>query len=359
MYGSEEVYCLSTRPKPLIRRLFLALLILFLLLLGAVIVSAALGPVSIPWDHTAAILLKRIGITTSIPFTERELLMVDQIRLPRILVGGLVGAALGVSGVVMQALFRNPLAEPGVVGVSSGAALGAVGAIYFGWAGVSRWFMPAAAFAGAMLAVIVVFLVWTRSRRSGAGTLLLVGIGINSFLSAVISLMVANAPNENELRGIIYWLQGGLEARTWEHVYLVAWPILLGCLLLMAFARDLNMLLLGDDHARTSGIDVARTRGILLAIASVVTGAAVAVSGIIGFVGLVIPHSIRLVAGPDHRLLLPASALGGAGFLIIADTISRLAWNPVTIQVGVVTSLIGAPFFLYLVLRGDRKGATP
>lgn len=349
---------MATCPTPLSRRLVTVLLVLSLVLIGAILVSAALGPVRIPWEHTAAILLRRIGITTAIPVTDREFLMVDQIRLPRILVGGLVGAALGVSGVVMQALFRNPLAEPGVVGVSSGAALGAVAAIYLGWTDLSRWILPAAAFVGAMAAVILVFLVWSRTHRSSVGTLLLLGIGINSFLSAVISLLVANARHESELRGIIYWLQGGLEARTWEHVYLVAGPILVGCLLLMAFARDLNMLLLGDEQARTSGIDVTRTRALLLAIASVITGAAVAVSGIIGFVGLVIPHGLRLVAGPDHRLLLPASALGGASFLIIADTISRLAWNPITIQVGVVTSLVGAPFFLYLVLRGDRKGAT-
>ncbi|MFD0663167.1 FecCD family ABC transporter permease [Thermocatellispora tengchongensis] len=287
--------------------------------------------------------------------TTREALVVEQIRLPRVLVAVLVGAALGLAGSVMQALFGNPLAEPGVTGVSAGAAVGAVLAITSGAAGT--FVLPAAAFAGALLTVGAVYGIAALSRSRGLATVLLVGIALNALLGAVVSALVANAPDEQSLRGIVFWLQGDLDARTWEHVRLVLLPVLAGVAATVVFSRDLNVMLLGDDAARTSGVDVARTRNVLLVLASLLTGAAVSVSGVIGFVGLVAPHVIRLIAGPDHRLLLPASALLGAVFLVSADTAARMLPAPVTLQTGVVTALAGAPVFLLLVLWSRRSTA--
>lgn len=330
--------------------------LLFALLLTSIVMAAGFGPVSVPFKQTFALLLEKLAFPVDGTAGERERLVIEQVRLPRVLVGALVGAALGISGASMQGLFRNPLVEPGYVGVSSGAAAGAVCALYFGLTQLGVWLLPAAAFTGALLAVCVILAVWRWSSRSTVTTLLLLGIGLNALLSAVINILVASSRNEQELRSIIFWLQGGLEARTWGHVQLIAVPILVSCVLLCAFARDLNLLLLGDEHAQSSGMKVRAVRYLILGLASLMTGSAVAVSGIIGFVGLVVPHMIRLWTGPDHRVLLPASALGGAIFLVVADLISRMVLQPVTLQVGVVCALIGAPLFLGMVLKSG-KGA--
>lgn len=337
-------------------RLVLVVAVLGTALAAGVIVATSIGPVSVPFEQTAAIIASKFGMALPVSFAEREMLVIDQVRLPRVLVGALVGAALGVAGVIMQGLFRNPLAEPGVVGVSSGAALGAVAAFFFGWVAINRWILPGAAFAGAVAAVIIVYAISSVGRRQSIATLLLVGIAMNAFLAAIISALVANARTEQELRSIVFWLQGGLEARTWDHAGLIVLPILLGILVTLAFARDLNVLLLGEDQARAAGVDVARTRLVLLGIGSLLTGVAVAVSGIIAFVGLVVPHMIRLALGPDHRILLPASALAGALFLVVCDLGARMVFNPITLQVGVITALVGAPLFLWLILRSRGHG---
>lgn len=325
---------------------------LAVLLLVTIAVAISLGPVPVPPGDTVAVLAGHLGLPVSEP-EARDALVIDQIRLPRVLVAALVGAALGVAGAVMQALFGNPLAEPGVTGVSAGAAVGAVLAITSGAAGTLV--LPASAFAGALLAVAVIHAIGAMSRGRGLATVLLVGIALNALLGAVVSALVANAPDEQSLRGIVFWLQGDLDARTWEHVHLALGPVLAGVAATLVFSRDLNVMLLGDDTARTSGVDVARTRHVLLVLASLLTGAAVSVSGVIGFVGLVAPHVIRLTAGPDHRLLLPASALLGAVFLVLADTAARMLLAPVTLQTGVVTAFAGAPVFLLLVLWSRRR----
>ncbi len=326
------------------------------LLIGVIVVASAVGPVQIVFKDAAAIILDSLGFDTGVTYSQRDLLVVRDLRLPRVLVGALVGAALAVSGAAMQALFRNPLAEPGIIGVSSGATVGAAAAFYFEWIAFSRWALPGAAFVGALVAIGVVYLVASVSGRPSMATLLLVGIGMNAFMGAITSVLVANAPDEQQLRGIVFWLQGGLEARTWDHVELVVLPILLGCGFITAFGRDLNVMLLGDEQARSSGVNVAQVRVLLLVTASLLAGVAVSVSGIIGFVGLVVPHIVRLLIGPDHRLLVPTSGLLGASFLVAADTIARVAFEPVILRVGVVTALIGGPVFLLLVLRARREG---
>lgn len=338
------------------RRIASVLAILAGLLVVAVILGSSIGPVPVPFDKTVAIVLQRLGFDTGVAFSAREALVVDQVRLPRVLTAVLVGAALGTAGTIMQGVFRNPLADPGVIGVSSGAAVGAVTCIALGWSAAHRWMLPAFAFAGAMASIALVFGIWASGRLRSVSTLLLIGIGINSLLSAVISAIMTLAKNEQELRGIVFWLQGGLDARTWEHVSLIALPIVLGIALALVYGRDMNMLLLGEEHAKSAGVHVGRTRLVLLLLASLITGTGVAVTGVIGFVGLIVPHLLRLIAGPDHRLLLPASALGGALFLVLADLVSRVAFQPHNLQVGVVTAFVGAPLFLFMALRSSRAG---
>lgn len=330
------------------------LIVMGIILISAIIAGVSIGPISIPFKETALIFLHKLELTTYEGFTNQQWVVITEVRLPRVLVASLVGAALAVAGVSMQGLFRNPLVEPGYIGVSSGAALGAVTSIFFGWSAINPWFLPISAFLGAGFATSLILLAWKATRQQSISVLLLLGIGINSFFSAVMNVMVATSDNEQELRSIVYWLQGGLEARTWEHVVIIAVPILLGTTILLFFGNQLNMMLLGEDHAITSGINTRVTRNIVLTIAALITGAAVAVSGVIGFVGLIVPHILRLIIGPDHRLLLPASALGGASFLILADLISRMALQPLTLQIGVVSALIGAPLFMILILKSYR-----
>lgn len=338
------------------RRMIVVLLVMAVLLFLGMVIGSSVGPFTVPFEKAAAVLLRRMGIVLDVPVTDREALVIEQLRLPRVLVAVLVGGALATSGTIMQGLFRNPLAEPGVVGVSAGAAAGAVIAIATGWAALHRWVLPAFAFVGAIASIALVFGVWLAGRQRSVSTLLLVGIGINSLLGAVISLVTTLAKNEQELRSIVFWLQGGLDARTWEHVTLIAVPIIVGVAIAVAYGRDLNLMLLGEEQAQTSGVNVRRTRAQLLVLASLITGIGVAVTGIIGFVGLVVPHVLRLIIGPDHRLLLPASALGGGLFLVLADLVSRVAFQPYSLQVGIVTAFVGAPVFLFLALGRSKAG---
>lgn len=339
------------------RRLAAVTGVLTMSVLVVMLWAVATGPVSVPLVRAGEIIGQALGQgvgvgADSAPSADAAVLL--QIRAPRVLVGALVGAALAISGVAMQGVFRNPLAEPGVIGVSAGAALGAVSALYFGFTAVSRWLLPGMAFLGAVVAVAAVFTVTRLTRHRVAGTMLLIGIAVNALLGSVISIMLATAPTEEDLRSITFWLQGGLDARTWSHVGLVVVPVLIGCGLLLFFARDLNVMVLGDDQGAASGVDVARSRAAILLLAALVTGVAVSVSGTIAFVGMVVPHALRLLLGPDHRILMPASALGGAAFLVLADMVARTAFGPIAMQVGVITSIIGAPVLLAFVIRTRR-----
>lgn len=286
--------------------------------------------------------------------TARAHAIIHSLRLPRALVAACVGAALAAVGVVMQAILRNPLAEPGVTGVSAGAALGAVAGITLGLAGSLRWGVPLAAFAGALVAALVLQLVATTQRQLGSAGLILVGVSMNALAGAGISALIANAENDALARGAQFWLAGDLSLRDWTHVVIVAIPATLGVALTIARRGALDALALGDDVAATSGIHVHRERLLLLLVASLVTGAAVAVSGIISFVGLVVPHAVRLVVGGAHARLLPLSVLAGAVFLLVADTIARAAFAPAVVQTGVVCALVGAPLFLGLLLKRAR-----
>ena len=335
-------------------RLAVGSAILGLLILAASLVSLSMGPVNIPAGHVASIVLSMFGLDLS-GFGRTEQLVIEQIRLPRIVVGGLVGAALGVAGATMQGLFRNPMADPGIIGVSAGGAVGAVVAIATGAAGLFFLALPAFAFVGAIAATFLVYGIAAVGGRFSMATLLLAGVAVNAFLGAIVSAIIIVLPDNEALREILFWLAGGLDSRSWENVRISAPLIGGGVAVVLLMSRDLNLLMLGDDEARSMGVRVGIARPVLLAAAALATGAAVAVSGTIAFVGLVTPHVLRLLLGPDHRVLVPMSAAGGAVFVIIADTVARTIIQPAEFRVGVLTAFVGAPFFIFLLIKNKRQ----
>jgi len=272
--------------------------------------------------------------------------IVWQIRMPRMIVAVFVGGALAASGLVMQAYFRNSLASPGLLGVSSGGTAGAVVAIGIGIAGASIYVMPACAIIGALVATGAVLLL----ARRGASTerLLLAGIALNALLAAVTSFVLSQSILSYERNAqILFWLLGGLEDRSWKHVWMVA-PTAFAAALLWPLGRPMDLLCLGANEAQSLGIDVRRLRRIMIALTTVLTALATAVSGTVGFVGLVVPHALRLMLGPEHRRLVPLALIGGGAFVLACDLIGRAAGG---LRLGIVTSLIGGPFFLWLLRR--------
>jgi iron complex transport system permease protein len=327
------------------------------LLAVVTLASAAVGPVAVPPATVAKTMLNALpGLAFSVPEPHR--VIVSSIRLPRIALAAVVGLALASAGVVMQGFFRNPMADPSIIGVSSGAAVGAVGAIVAPAvvaapvAAVVPVALPpelavqTAAFVGALVTAFGVYLLATEGGHTPVATLLLAGVAVQTFLGAVISFLLLQSGES--LRRVVYWLMGSLANATWAEVWVAA--LALPCVLVLGlFTRDLNVLLLGEEDAHGLGIEVERSKRLLLALAALTTAAAVAVAGVVGFVGLIVPHVMRLLVGPDHRVLLPTSALAGAVFLVGADTVARTAMAGAELPVGVVTAALGAPFFLYLL----------
>ncbi len=273
--------------------------------------------------------------------------IVRNLRLPRIMLGAVVGLALATAGAVMQGFFRNPMADPSIIGVSTGAAVGAVATIALPLA--VPFGLHTAAFIGALVTAFAVYLLATENGRTPVATLLLAGIAVQTFLGAVVSYLLLQSGRS--LEEAVYWLMGRLHNASWAEVEATLPLAVLGVGALLVFARDLNVMLLGEEDARSLGIPVERSKRLLLAIASVMTAAAVAVAGVIGFVGLIVPHVMRLLVGPDHRILIPTSALAGATFLVLADTVARA--GAAELPVGIVTAAVGAPFFLFLLRRRE------
>jgi len=312
------------------------------------VVSLGLGPVPIaPGDIITVLLHAHGGDAGGV----ENGLVITQLRLPRALLALLAGAGLAVAGAAMQAYFRNPLAEPGVTGVASGAAVGAVTVIVLGAGAVAAWVLPVAAFIGAAAVLVVIQLIALVARDRSPVTVLLLGIAMNAFCGAVTGAIVANADDSQTVRGALFWLQGDLTSASWNDLALVAVPAVLGIACLSGMTRELNALLLGDETAESMGVSVARVRAALLVLSAVIVGGVVAVTGVIGFVGLVAPHAVRLMLGSDHRSLLPGAAMLGGMFLVAADTVARLAPGGGSWQTGIVTALVGAPVFVVLVLR--------
>ncbi|MDS0293381.1 vitamin B12 ABC transporter permease BtuC [Halogeometricum luteum] len=318
---------------------------LCVLLVAVVLASAGVGPVSIPPVTVAKAVLGALVPSLGYAVERTVRVIVVDVRLPRILLAALVGFALATAGVVMQGFFRNPMADPSIIGISSGAAVGAVASIVFPFVLPFGLQLQGAAFVTSVLTGFGVYLLATRDGHTPTATLLLAGVAVQTFLGAVISFMMLESGWS--LQRVVFWLMGHLSGTTWREVSVVAAVLPPLFLLLLFYASDMNVLLLGEADAHSLGIEVERTKRILLAVSSVVTAAAVAVSGVIGFVGLIVPHAMRLLVGPDHRILLPTSALAGASFLVATDTLARS--GAAEVPVGIVTAAIGAPFFLYLL----------
>lgn len=322
---------------------------LLVLLLAACAAGAALGAYSIPLSDVVGAVLRRAGLGGTAPDPLADDVLWE-IRFPRVALTALVGASLACAGATMQGTFANPLAEPGIVGVSSGAVLGAVFQIVVGVAPLGTWTLPAAAFVGGIASVVAVYATARADGRTEVVTLVLTGVALNALLGAVIGLLTY-VSTDAELRSITFWTLGSTAQATWAKVWAVT-PLALGGLALaFASARGLDLLALGERQARHLGLPVERFRMRMLAVTAVLTAASVAVSGIVLFVGLVIPHLVRMVAGPAHRTLLPASALGGASILVIADLVARTAAAPAEIPLGVLTALVGSPFFFWQLRR--------
>lgn len=327
------------------------------LLILVLLLSLIVGQVQIPASAIVQSFGAQLGLlqTDTPPLTAEQTAVLYHIRLPRMIVGALVGAALAVSGAVMQGVFGNPLADPGIIGVSSGAALGAVLAIALGFTAAGMYMMPIFALIGGLLSVTLTVLLAMRNGKIPVMVLLLAGVAVSILLGALTS-GILTFMNEYKLREFLFWTVGGLDYRRWEHIYLSVGPIIIGILILFFLARHLNLLVLGEEESRSVGVPVMTLRLILLFVATLTTAFAVCISGSIGFVGLVVPHVMRLLLGPEHRVLLPASALAGALFLVGCDTIGRCIIPPLEIRVGIMTALIGAPYFLYLLRSSQKRG---
>lgn len=330
---------------------------LLLILVGALFLGVACGGVKVPLTHIILILIHKIPFIKDLIMpnwlgTHETIILT--LRLPRVLLAGMVGSGLALAGATFQGLFRNPMADPFVIGVSSGAALGAVCAMLLQSALhlIIPFAIPAIAF---IFAVVTVFLVYELA-RTGAKvpvmTLLLAGVAVSSLLSALVSL--AMFLSGNQLHQVLFWLMGGFSGRGWDYVYMFIPYGVLGAAVVMVYARELNAMLMGEEPAQHLGIEVEKVKRRLLIAAALLTGACVSVSGLIGFVGLIVPHIVRMLVGPDHRILLPAVVVVGAFCLVFADVIARVIIAPEELPVGIVTALIGAPFFIYL-LRRQKK----
>lgn len=340
--------------SPRIRALALTLLLAGVIV-GGVVLSAITGQLAITPTEVAGSLLRAMGIDTAWaptdPIVESTLWVV---RFPRIVMGLLVGAALAVAGAVMQAIFGNPLAEPGVVGVSSGAALGAATAIVLGASVLGGAGIAVFAFLGALVATLLVYVVSRAGGRTEVVTLLLTGIAINAFAQAGIAfvLFIADTASREQ---IVFWQLGSIAGSLWSQVSVVAVVGIVGVIVAVLLAQRLDLLALGERNARHLGVNVERLRLVSIVLVALLTGVAVAFTGIIAFVGLVVPHIIRMIIGPAHRGLIVASAVGGGALLVLADLLTRTLVDGAELPIGMLTSLIGGPFFFYLLWRQRRR----
>jgi len=323
-------------------RLYFTLVIVLSLL--AVILSLAFGPVNIP--------LSDIFNSFFNPNASVYSKIIIYIRLPRILLAFIVGSSLSVSGAIMQGVFRNPLADPYVTGIASGAGLGAAVAIVFSFVAINFYFISLFAFIGAILTMLLVFLIASLSGDLRAENVLLVGLGLSLFLSALLAITMYFGGQD--LQTVFYWLMGSFSGAEWNEVYLSYIVIIPVLIVILILSRDLDAMMIGDDHAYSLGIDVKKRRITFIVLTSLITGIAVSFSGIIGFVGLIIPHMIRLIIGPKNRDLILLSIFLGGAYLVIADTIARSIDIIEELPVGIITSIVGIPIFIFLIIREKR-----
>jgi len=361
------------RTKPVAHRRGPALLIfLSISLLVVSVIYIGAGQLEINPDQTVAILFNEVGLDLNVEFTDTEQSVVTDLRLPRLLLALLIGSSLATAGAAIQGLFRNPLADPALIGISSGGAFGAAMMIVFGtsllaWLGdtlsldartidtVEHWALPFAAFLGGVMATLLIYRVGTYGGVTSVATMLLAGIAINALATAAVGLLISVA-DDNQLRDITFWNLGSLSLASWDDVLTLAPFVIFTIGGLLWMARPLNALLLGEVEAEHLGYNVEFVKRFIILLVALAVGAGVAFAGIIGFVGLIVPHIIRLITGPDHRYVLPGSLLLGAVVLISADLFARTAIPFQEILIGIVTALVGAPIFLWLLLRNRMRG---
>lgn len=335
----------------------LTLFVLFLGLVFFAIISIGLGPVSIAPSIVVQILASKLGWTELDSSFSQFSAIVFSIRLPRVIMAMLIGATLAVSGAALQGLFRNPLADPTLIGVSSGSALAAASVIILGSQltlflpdYISGALLPIASFCGGLVATWVVYIISTKSGKTSVATMLLAGIAINALAAAGIGYLIFSA-DDIQIRDITFWTLGSIGSSVWDTVFKTAPFLLISILGLPLLSKKMNVMLLGESGARHLGINTELIKKTVIVLAALGIGSAVAVSGIIGFVGLVVPHLLRLIIGPDHRFLMPGSVLLGALLLLSSDLFARMVVIPAELPIGIVTSTIGAPFFLWLLVR--------
>ncbi len=330
-------------------------------LLVAVAFSLGLGVVDIPVRQVLRVLGSKAGLVPSASIDEQYYAVIMIVRLPRVVLGILVGAALGISGAAVQAIFRNPLAEPGLIGISAGASLvsAVVIALESGLlASLSEWMgqylLVFGAFAGAGIVAMLVYQLSKSDGKPNVATMLLAGIAINAMAGAMTGLITYTS-TEQQLRTITFWMLGSLAGAGWSNIACVAPCILVPLVLLPLQGKKLNAFSLGEPQADLLGVRTTRVKGAIVLLATLAVGSAVSVTGIIGFVGLLVPHTVRLIGGVDNRYVLPASALLGALVLTVADMISRIVTAPMELPIGVVTALLGTPVFLYILIKDKKK----
>ncbi len=317
-----------------------------LILVGVMALSLVIGTADVSLSNMAAL------VSGKLDASDPMRMIILRIRLPRILLAGLVGFSLSLGGVIFQAVLRNPLADPFILGISSGSAFGAVLGILAGFS--FSLGVPAAAFGGALLTIYLIMTLGARKMGMESSTILLTGVIINAFFTAVIMFFISTTA-DNRLHTMLFWLYGDLSQSRYGPLTFLTPVVFLGSLVLYGFASHLNLMTAGEETALQLGVDVEKTRKVCLLLVSLMMGLVVSFSGLIGFVGLMVPHLARMAFGSDHRLLIPVAALGGASFLIAADTLARVVISPSELPVGVVTAFLGAPFFIYLLkTRGSR-----
>ncbi len=334
-------------------RAWLLTVVLAVALTALALLSAGIGAYDIPPGDVLSSVQHRIGLGgTALDRVGESVLW--NVRLPRVVLALLIGASLGCAGALMQGVFGNPLAEPGVIGISSGAAVGAVACIALGLNFLGTWTITVCAFVSGLATVLIVYVMSRSAGRTEVVTLILTGIAVNAFAGALIGLFLSYADSA-AVNQITFWQLGSLAQATWPKVLAVLPCAAAGLLVAPLYSRRLDLLALGERPARHLGVDVEKLRITLILVIALLTAAAVAVSGVIGFVGLVIPHLLRMLAGPGHRFLVPGSALGGAVVLVGADLAARTVASPAELPIGVLTALTGSPFFFWLLRRTRRK----
>lgn len=336
----------------------ISIIVLIVALASFIVISTTLGTVRIPAKDVMKIIASKIPFVSNnvdiINTEDTNVFIVTNIRLPRILLSVLVGGILSLVGATYQAIFRNPMADPYVMGASSGAAFGATIAtiIGFGKGILGFSIISVMAFVGALATTLLVYNLARSKNKVSTTSILLAGIVISSLLSSVISLMMIL--DRQNIEKIVTWTMGSFNAASWNQIIILSVPMIIGIIIVTSFSKDLNAMVTGEENAHNIGVDVEKVKKILLIITSLLAACAVSVSGIIGFVGLIIPHLFRLIFGANHRVLLPVSVIGGGLFLLICDTLARTILNGPEIPVGIITSVFGGPFFLYL-LRKSKK----